>query len=503
MKPHLDTTADRDTATGAPARPAITVAALRGPSAHRTGLFSTKSRRRAGKVAVEGAPSTTRQAEVLNTAIIGNPTDERGIVIGEDRVSGAMVTHDPFTAYENKEIHSPNVLVLGSLGAGKSSLLKSVYVERPLMLSKRRAVVIDKKLREGEGEYAELTRLFGSEPYRFDPEDDRATCINLLDPIISGGGRARHWEMLGAIADLLDPTSPITSTDWKVLKLAYGSLMAKFEDARRVPVLPDLLDCFYRVVDHPEFRRPELAAAGPGPRRAGRLRSFPAGSGSPSGSHRLRPATLDAIEYAAITLKFRLERLVDDDLSGMFDRETSPWVKLQPKLTTFDISALPEEGPATSMVMLAANAWLTGLLKNQPDWRTNFIAEEGWHLLGGPGGRVIQSKSKLSRSLGLSIVAAIHHISDVPKDSQAVAMIKEAQTVHLYRQDRTDDIEDCVTYFGLEESNAAALGSLPQGDHLLKVGQTREIRVRHVRTDREIKFTETDAAMITRPRELA
>lgn len=470
-------TTSATTAEGTSTRPAITVAALRGPSAHRTGLFSTKGRRRAGKVAVEGAPSTTRQAEVLNTAIIGNPTDERGIVIGEDRVSGAMVTHDPFTAYENKEIHSPNVLVLGSLGAGKSSLLKSVYVERPLMLSKRRAVVIDKKLREGEGEYAELTRLFGSDPYRFDPEDDRATCINLLDPIISGGGRARHWEMLGAIADLLDPTSPITSTDWKVLKLAYGSLMATFEDARRVPVLPDLLDCFYDVVDHPEFRRP-------------------------NGEPRLRSATLDALEYAAITLKFRLERLVDDDLSGMFDRETSPWVRLQDKLTTFDISALPEEGPATSMVMLAANAWLTGLLKNQPDWRTNFIAEEGWHLLGGPGGRVIQSKSKLSRSLGLSIVAAIHHISDVPKDSLAVAMIKEAQTVHLYRQDRTDDIEDCVTYFGLEESNAAALGSLPQGDHLLKVGQTREIRVRHVRTEREIKFTETDAAMITRPREL-
>ena len=194
-------------------------------------------------------------------------------------------------------------------------------------------------------------------------------------------------------------------------------------------------------------------------------------------------------------MRFRFERLLADDLAGMFDRETSTHVRLQPKLTTFDISALPEDGPATSMVMLVANAWLTGLLTRDRGWLTNFVAEEGWHLLGGPGGKVIRSKSKLSRGLGLGIVAAIHHISDIPPDSDAIAMIKEAQTIHLYRQEHDDDIADCVRYFNLEQSNAAALGALPQGDHLLKVGTHREIRVRHVRTARETAFTATDAAM--------
>ena len=118
---------------------------------------------------------------------------------------------------------------------------------------------------------------------------------------------------------------------------------------------------------------------------------------------------------------------------GMFDRETSRHVVLHPKLTTFDISALPEDGPATSMVMVVANAWLMGMLTHERGWRTNFIAEEGWHLLGGPGGKVIRSKSKLSRGLGVSIVAAIHHISDIPPTSEAIAMIKEAQTIHLFR----------------------------------------------------------------------
>jgi len=110
-------------------------------------------------------------------------------------------------------------------------------------------------------------------------------------------------------------------------------------------------------------------------------------------------------------------------------------------------------------------------------------------LLGGPGGKVIRSKSKLSRGLGVSIVSALHHISDVPAGSEAIAMIKEAQTLHLFRQEHDDDIADCVRYFNLERSNAAALGNLPQGDHLLKVGTHKEIRVQHCRTSRETAFT--------------
>ena len=78
-------------------------------------------------------------------------------------------------------------------------------------------------------------------------------------------------------------------------------------------------------------------------------------------------------------------------------------------------------------------------------------------------------------------------------------MIKEAQTIHLFRQEHDDDIADCVRYFNLEPSNAAALGALPQGDHLLKVGTHKEIRVHHRRTPRENQFTATDSAMLLPP----
>lgn len=347
-----------------------------------------------------------------------------------------------------------------------SSLVKTVYVERPLLLQKRRAVVVDKKLREGEGEYAELTRFFGAEPFHFEAGGGRdSTCMNLLDPVIlAGGGPAEQLRLLTAFGEL-SGDGPLHEWHAKALRVAYRKVMRAFEDGRRVPVMPDLVDAFDGVAGDHEFKG-------------------------------MRSASLDELDEAAWSVRFRFESLLGDDLAGMFDRETSKHVVLHPKLTTFDISALPEDGPATSMVMLVANAWLTGILTRTPGLRTNFIAEEGWHLLSGPGGKVIRSKSKLSRGLGLSIVAAIHHVSDIPEDSEAIAMIKEAQTIHLFRQEHDDDISDCVRYFNLEGSNAQALGTLHQGEHLLKVGTTKEIKVRHVRGEREIAFTETDAAMV-------
>lgn len=425
------------------------------------------------KVVREGAPTTTRQAEVLNTAIIGSPTDERGVVIGIDRISAAMIAHDPFTAYEAKHITSPNVCVLGMIGSGKSSLIKTVYVERPLLLKNRRAVVVDKKPRNGEGEYADLTRRFGGEPFRFEPgkRGNGSTCMNVLDEVIlAGGGPAQQVQLLAAMAQQAG-TGELDEWHHKSLRSAYRAVMRRFElgvPGRSAPVLPDLVEEFADVVDSDEFAR-------------------------------LRPRTLDLVEERAWSMRLRFERMLGEDLEGMFDRETSKHVMLHPKLTTFDISALPEDGPATSMVMVVANAWLMGMLTKHRGLRTNFIAEEGWHLLGGPGGKVIRSKSKLSRGLGLSIVAAIHHISDIPDDSEAIAMIKEAQTIHLFRQEHDDDIADCVRYFNLEHSNGTSLGTLQQGDHLLKVGTQKEIKVQHIRTANEIVFTETDSALITQP----
>ena len=77
----------------------------------------------------------------------------------------------------------------------------------------------------------------------------------------------------------------------------------------------------------------------------------------------LRPATLDLIEQAAWSLRFRL-RTAAGRRPGRHVRpgNLAGTCVLHPKLTTFDVSALPEDGPSTAMVMVVANAWLMGML---------------------------------------------------------------------------------------------------------------------------------------------
>ncbi len=205
----------------------------------------------------------------------------------------------------------------------------------------------------------------------------------------------------------------------------------------------------------------------------------------------------EKMHEAGMGVRALLQRLLSAQLAGLFNGPTSSGVSLSDRLTVFDISQLPEDGPAVSMVTAVSNAWLMGTLRNRRGLLTNYVAEEGWHLVGGPGGRVFRQNSKLARGLGLSNIAAIHHLADVPTDDDAIAMIKEAQTVHLYRQDREDDIAACMNTFSLDAGAAYTLANLETGHHLLKIGNRPEIHVQHVRSALERQLTNTDDAMVT------
>ena len=217
-----------------------------------------------------GAPTTTRQAEVLNTALIGSPTDERGVVIGEDhvvRVDGhARPVH---RLRQGKQITSPNVCILGMIGSGKSSLIKTVYVERPLMLRRRRAVVIDKKLRDGEGEYAELTRLFGSEPYRFDPDDPGRDVHERARP----GDPGRRREGRAPAGAVRVRAARRRRAAHRMARQGPRRGLPAGDDATsrtsRIPVIPDLVEQFPAVVERP--RVPRRPPGHPGPDRPGRV----------------------------------------------------------------------------------------------------------------------------------------------------------------------------------------------------------------------------------------
>src|SRR5699024_1358010 len=127
-----------------------------------------------------------------------------------------------------------------------------------------------------------------------------------------------------------------------------------------------------------------------------------------------------------LEIAFELERLINDDLAGLIDGETSPNVQLGEGLTVFDVSNLPESGPALAILMTLVNNWLANMLHNSTHSRpTHLLVEEAWHLVRGTVAEVIARNLKLSRALGLSSQFAFHHISDVPEGSTAQAIIKE------------------------------------------------------------------------------
>ncbi|MFC4244892.1 ATP/GTP-binding protein [Gryllotalpicola reticulitermitis] len=411
--------------------------------------------------ALPGAPSTTRQAEVLNTAIVAAPTGTEGVVQGRDNLSRTLIAHDPATAYntEPRQITSPNVLIFGTVGAGKSSLAKTNYVLRPLTLYHRRAVVYDKKADEDHGEYTDLALQLGSTPLMFNG-DGTGTRLNMLDPnIIRAQGLQGQTLLLSTVAQIARNDTPATEWEAKAIRHAVVQTLTRFQDGR-VATPNDLLPYLGEVPNDDD----------------------------------LSPESKERLHQAGLSVRFALEGLLEE-YSGLLDGETSRDVDLNHKLTVFDLSGLPDTGPAVPAVMAIGNMWLTGRLRRDRGYFTNVLYEEGWHLVDGPAARVVKAGEKLSRALGISTVFLMHKGTDIPAGSPGYTVVQEAQTVHIFRQDRPEDAAWAVRTFNLDPASEEILMNLQPGHHLFKMGSNPEVHVQHIRSQWEAAVTNTDGAI--------
>lgn len=424
--------------------------------------------------------SSTRQIAGLFLATSAAPTTHEGICIGKEQHTGWPYFHDPFTAYRSRIISSPNVIVLGDIGTGKSSFIKTWAVLRSLTAG-RRVVVVDKKRQEkkgvtgtriAEGEYADLARALGVEPIRFViGATAGGSRINILDPLIAGettetsdSGGASQMQLLRAV--LREALGrPIKPLEGKALSIARRVAVAEARATHRVATIRDVLR---HLEDPTEYSAVLLPSR----------------------------ASLDDLYLWGREAAAELERLVSEDLAGLIDGPTSSDISLTAGLTVFDISALPEDGPAVAIVMAIVNSWLRAVMDAQHDTvPTVFVIEEGWHLMTGTFATITQRNQKISRGEALQNTTAMHHLSDVPPDSPAVATIKEAGTVVLYRQETLEDAQRCVELFNLPPATLATLMTLPQGTAIIKVGASKPVIVTHLRSAWEVALTDTDSAM--------
>lgn len=428
------------------------------------------------EVVEEPVSISTRQAEALNPALVSTHPPLAGPPLGQDILTGQPITLSAHEAYLQKRISSPNVLVLGSVGSGKSSLIKTQYVSRAVALGTQ-VVVFDRKRQEDRGEYYLTSKAVGGQTIRFDRSG--GAVVNILDPRIApvtssvgADQRVGQDELLRMVAE--HAHGPLDSYESKALREAHLTALARAKAEKRQAVLPDIVEALYR---------PRLEAV-PAPLRDSAIMDQ------------------DRLVEWGLGLAFDLESFVTGHLSGLIAGETrgedGGELDLSSPLMVVDTSALAEDSPALSLVMAVMATYLSSIWSATPGQRIIAI-EEGYHTVNLPGvARVFRALAKRGRGIGLSMTIALHHISDVPDDSDAKALIREAGIVHVYKQDRSDDAEECVKLFNLPMDILEELMTLDEGQHVLKVGSESPRFVAHVRTAREEIMTDTDEGMAGR-----
>ena len=406
-----------------------------------------------------GHRCTTRHAQAIYPFVSAGGLGGRGTFIGRDS-SGAAFCFDPWLLYGTGLLDDPNVIVLGKLGQGKSSLVKTLLWR--MLLFGRRAFVLDVKR-----EYGPLCEAVGVKPISLVPGGGVR-----LNPLASRPEEHAQLELLRAVATT-----------------AVGGALTQLESAALREALRAL-----RMSGIPEPTLPDISAAlfSPVAEMAAPLRT-----------------TTDQLAADARRAALAIQDLCEGPLRGMFDGPTSPGLDLDAKLVVVDLHAV-RDSPAVGILMACATAWMSALLARmaQRPGRERLInvADESWKIVQHTGlGEWFQSNFKLARQFGVMNVVVLHKLADLQAAGDAGSraariaegLIADASTRVVYHQDESQT-EVTRTLLGLSESESRLISMLSAGQALWQVGG-RSFVVQHYRSRIEAELTNTDTGMRTGP----
>jgi hypothetical protein len=377
----------------------------------------------------------------------------RGPLIGRDLLGGSFC-FDPWALYQVGFVTNPNVLVVGQIGRGKSTLVKT-FVWRQLAFG-RQAWIVDPK-----GEYGRLAEAAGAMTLRLRPGGRLR--LNPLDLPLDEDDRWRAELVATLIESSLERVlSPAERT---ALDLAVRTASRKTAG----PTLRDLVDS---LLD------PEPAVAR---------------------TVHTDPATL-AADGRPVALELR--RLVDGDLAGMFDGPTSPGLDFGSRLVVLDLSAV-FASPALPVLMACASAWLAAVMRTQTEAKRLVVIDEAWAVVANLAtARWLQAMFKLSRALGVANLVVVHRLSDLKsagadgsaQQRLAEGLLADSETRVVFAQSNSE-IVATGALLGLTDTEQDLVARLPRGVALWQVGD-RSFLVEHALGAFEAGLTDTDAAMV-------
>ena len=374
----------------------------------------------------------------------------RGAFIGRDLFGGSF-TYDAFELYEQGVITSPNMVVAGQLGRGKSALVKTLCLREQVF--GRRVVVMDPK-----GEYSQLAAFCDTKVIDLRPRGRLK--LNPLDKRIAREDQLRLLHAISAAA-LDRPLRPQEKTS---LERALEQAGDKGE-----ATLPQVVDALL----------------------------------NPSEDAALNvSADRGALIEWGREVAFELRRLVTGDLKGMFDGKTSRSIDLGADMVVLDLSAV-YDSDALGILMTCAAAWLQGVLAESTDRKTIFVLDEAWAILSNLGiAKWLQASFKLSRARGLQNIAVMHRFSDLAatgaqgsqQERVARGLLSDTETRVVYAQPHSE-VQATKDLLGLTDTEAALLPQLERGVALWKIGE-RSFLVWHLLGKTERTLIDTDARMV-------
>lgn len=384
-----------------------------------------------------------------------------GAFLGKDLLGGGPFCFDPWTLYARGVLTNPNLIVVGQIGRGKSTFVKT-YVWRQLALG-RQAWIIDPK-----GEYGQLAQAVGVEPLKMEPGGSvRLNPLEISEDTTNWsdvlGQARRRADLICSLAEssLHRTLSPAERT---ATELAVRSASTQSEQ----PTLADVVAFL--------FNPPSAVAVS---------------------VH--CDTWMLAEDGRAVALELR--RLIEGDLVGMFDGRTSSKVDLSAPVVVIDLSQV-YSSPALPLIMTCATGWMQSALVSANAVKRILVVDEAWAVLHEQAtARWLQATFKLSRSLGVSNVAVVHRVSDlravgqegsVPQ-SLSTGLLADSEVRVIFGQPASE-AEATSELLSLSHAERDAVASLPRGVSLWKVGE-RSFLVEHLVGEWEAGLVDTDAAM--------
>jgi type IV secretory pathway VirB4 component len=402
-----------------------------------------------------GHRATTRHAQAVYPFLTAGGLGDRGVFVGRDAGGGAFC-FDPWVLYADGALDDPNAIVLGTLGQGKSALVKSLLWR--MLLFGRRAFVLDVKR-----EYGPLCEAVGVTPISLVPGGGVR-----LNPLASRPEEHAQLELLRAVT--------VTALAGPLNQLEAGAL----REALRV----------VRLRGGGEPTLPEIAAVlfSPVAAMAERLQTAP-----------------DALAADARRIALALQDLCEGPLRGMFDGPTTPGLDLDARLLVLDLHAV-RDSPAVGILMACATAWISALLARTAERpgreRLINVADESWKIVQHTGlGEWFQSNFKLARQFGVMNLVVLHKLADLQTAGDAGSraariaegLVADASTRIVYHQDESQ-IDVTRSLLGLSRSEGRLISMLSPGQALWRVG-SRSFVVNHQRSRIEARLTDTDSGM--------